>query len=152
MKNIIAASALFLAAPALSETVMHTAAGTFEVKITVLPADPARASKTGRMAVAKTYAGDLAGTASGEMQTAGPVATGSGAYVMIEQVDGTLGGRQGSFALAHTGLMDSGKPDLRVVVVPGSGTGELAGISGALTIRIEGGKHFYELAYSLTTK
>ncbi len=149
MKNIIAVAVLFLAAPAFPETVMHTAAGTFEVKITSLRADPAQESKTGRMAVAKIYAGDLAGNASGEMQTAGPVATGSGAYVMIEQVDGTLGGRRGGFALAHTGLMDSGKPDLRVVVVPGSGTGELAGISGTLTIRVEGGKHFYELAYRL---
>ena len=74
---------------------------------------------------------------------------GSGVYVAVERVTGSLSGRKGSFALHHTGVMERGKPSLTVTVVPDSGTDGLAGISGKLTIEITGGKHFYELEYTL---
>jgi len=38
---------------------------------------------------------------------------------------------------------------LTITVVPDSGTDQLKGISGKLTIKIENGKHFYEFDYSL---
>jgi hypothetical protein len=63
-----------------------------------------------------------------------------------------LKGRKGSFILQHTGIMDRGKPVLSVETVPDSGTGELKGISGKMTIIIEGGKHSYEFVYSLPKK
>jgi hypothetical protein len=47
--------------------------------------------------------------------------------------------------------MDGGGQTLNVVIVPGSGTGALAGISGRMTIRIEGRQHFYTLSYDLPT-
>ena len=74
---------------------------------------------------------------------------GSGAYVAIERVTGTLNGRHGSFILHHLGIMVRGTPQLNVTVVPDSGTGELVGLTGAMTIIITDGKHSYDFAYSL---
>jgi hypothetical protein len=67
----------------------------------------------------------------------------------MEQVTGTLHGRRGSFALQHFGSMQDGKFELNVRVVPGSGTGELDGIAGDLTIIIESGRHSYSFEYTL---
>jgi hypothetical protein len=39
---------------------------------------------------------------------------------------------------------------LSIVIVPHSGTGQLAGIRGTMTIRIEAGQHLYDLDYSLS--
>jgi hypothetical protein len=45
--------------------------------------------------------------------------------------------------------MTKGKGDLTITVVPDSGTEELKGITGLVTIKIENGKHFYDFEYSL---
>jgi len=45
--------------------------------------------------------------------------------------------------------MDRGNPSLSVTVVPDSGTEELAGLTGTVSIVIEGGKHFYDFTYSI---
>ncbi len=70
-------------------------------------------------------------------------------YVAIEWVSGTLSGRSGTFALQHSGTMTRGAPQLSVTVVPDSGTGELEGLAGAMDIKIEAGKHYYEFEYTL---
>ncbi len=129
---------------------MH-AAGTFEVKIVPQKADnkPAEGANLGRMSIDKEFAGDLKGVSLGEMSSYMTETKGSGVYVAIERVTGTLQGRTGSFVLHHTGIMNRGVPTLAVTVVPDSGTGELVGIAGTLVIRIEGGKHFYEFDYTL---
>ena len=57
--------------------------------------------------------------------------------------------RTGSFALQHSGTMNRGAPSLAITVVPDSGTGELAGISGTMNIIIADGKHSYTLDYTL---
>lgn len=72
---------------------------------------------------------------------------GSGAYVAIERIEGTLGGRRGSFFVQHNGTMDRGKPSLDVTVIPDSGTGELEGLQGRIGIDIVGGKHYYTFDY-----
>jgi hypothetical protein len=64
-------------------------------------------------------------------------------------VTGTLNGKQGSFAFQHFATMDASGPKMQVIVVPGSGTEELKGITGTFTIKIENGKHLYELDYEL---
>ena len=126
------------------------ATGPFDVKMTPEAADTeGEGSALGRMAVAKTYHGDLEATARGTMLTAGTSVEGSAAYVAFERVTGTLHGRRGTFALQHMGTMTRGEPSLTITVVPDSGTGELAGISGKLAIVIVGGKHSYELEYTL---
>jgi hypothetical protein len=83
------------------------------------------------------------------MLAAGEPAKGNAGYVAIEQVTGTLAGHTGSFALQHLGIMEDGGYKLTVTVVPGSGTGELTGITGAMTIVIANGKHSYTFEYTL---
>jgi hypothetical protein len=102
------------------------------------------------MTLDKQYHGDLEATGIGQMLTAGTEVKGSGAYAAIEKVTGSLEGKKGTFILQHTGTMRREVPQLAIVVVPDSGTGELQGISGKMKIKFaEGGKHFYELDYTL---
>ena len=103
----------------------------------------------GRMSLNKAFEGDLVGTGAGEMLTAVTPIKGSAGYVAIERVTGTLHGRAGSFVLQHTGTMDNGAQQLSITIVPDSGTGALAGIRGVFRLRIEAGRHDYELEYSL---
>jgi hypothetical protein len=112
--------------------------------------DKSEGSPMGRMTIDKVFRGDIDGTSKGEMLTAmSPAIKDSGVYVAVERVTGTLNGRKGTFALHHTGIMDRGKQNLSVTIVPDSGTGDLAGITGTMKIIIDGKKHFYELEYSL---
>jgi hypothetical protein len=127
---------------------MIRATGSFDVTMTPLPmhaGDPT----LGRRALAKVFHGDLEATGDGEMLTAGSELQGSGVYVAVERVTGTLHGRSGSFALHHVGVMTRGAPSLAIGIVPDSGTEQLAGIAGTLAIRIVDGKHFYDLDYTL---
>jgi hypothetical protein len=126
------------------------AEGSFDVKTTPLPTDDATAgTPIGRFALDKQFHGDLEAASKGEMLGAGNPATGTAGYVAIEHITGTLHGKSGAFALQHLGTMHDGKFDLRVSVVPGSGTGELAGIAGEMTIIITAGKHSYTFDYTL---
>ena len=123
--------------------------GTFDVKTTPLHLDEQPpAASLGRFALDKEFHGDLAATSHGEMLTAGRV-EGSAGYVAIERVTGSLHGRAGSFALQHSGTMGPGLLQLTITVVPDTGAGDLAGLSGALTIDFSGGGHAYDLEYSL---
>ena len=128
----------------------RTAQGSFEAKTAPLPPDDATAATSiGRYSLDKVYRGDLEGASAGEMLGAGSLATGTAGYVAIEEVTGTLHGKSGSFALLHFGTMHAGAFELKVRVVPGSGTGELEGIAGTLTIIIAGGDHSYSLEYTV---
>ena len=128
---------------------MTRASGTFDVKMAPLSDDFAKSAGISSMSIDKQFHGDLEATSKGEMLSAGDYAKGNAGYVAMEQVTGTLGGHSGSFALQHSATLTQGAPQMSVTVVPGSGTGQLAGISGSMTIKIEKGKHFYELEYSL---
>lgn len=128
---------------------MH-AEGTFDVKTSPLNADEAtNGTAIGRYALDKQFHGDLEAVSKGEMLGAGCPATGTAGYVAIEQVTGTLNGRAGSFALQHFGTMEDNKFELTVKVVPGSGSGDLAGISGAMQIVVANGKHTWKFDYTL---
>jgi hypothetical protein len=116
------------------------AEGTFDVKTTPLPADDATmGTLIGRYSLVKQFHGDLDATSKGEMLSAGEPSSGNAGYVAIEQVTGTLHGHTGSFALQHIGVMEGGGYKLSVAVVPGSGTAQLSGIAGTLTITIAAG-------------
>ncbi len=127
------------------------ARGPFDVKLAPQALSEAVADPTlGRMAIDKVYHGDLEGTGKGEMLTAGTSVKGSGAYVAVERVNGTLAGRKGSFALQHMGTMTRGAPHLSITVVPDSGTDQLVGLAGKMDIIIApDGKHSYDLEYTL---
>lgn len=131
---------------------MSRASGPFEVSLKPLPMDNEPGSEMlGRMSIDKQYSGDLEGTSKGQMLTGGTAIKTSAGYVAIELVTGTLKGRKGSFILQHTGVMNRGAPSLVITVVPDSGTGQLEGIRGTMAIKIDGGKHSYELNYTLGT-
>ncbi len=142
-----ALAALLAVAPA--EAAMRHATGTFEVTMAPQTSDAEGGVPLARMTVSKVFSGGLTGTGKGDMLTGGDPAKGSAAYVLIERVTGSVEGHAGSFALMHSATMDRGTPDQRIVVVPDSGTGALTGLKGALTMKIEGGKHFYDLAYEI---
>jgi uncharacterized protein DUF3224 len=131
------------------EATVTRASGTFDVKMTPQKDEGAEGSNLARMSIDKQFHGDLEGTSKGEMLSAMTSVQGSAGYVAIEQVSGTLKGRSGTFVLQHSGLMTRGTPQLTIVVVPDSGTGQLAGLAGKMTINIADGKHSYEFEYTL---
>ena len=127
------------------------ASGEFDVKLQ--PVESVAAGQDGvtlaRLSIDKTFRGELAAVSRGEMLSAMTPVQGSAGYVAVEQVRGTLHGKHGSFVLQHFGVMHGGENRLILEVVPDSGTGELAGISGAMQIIIADGKHGYEFDYTL---
>ncbi len=131
---------------------MKRATGSFEVNLQPLSnAEVSSDALLGRMLLTKKFSGDLAASARGQMLSAGTSTKGSAGYVAIDHVTGTLDGRSGSFLLQHSGSMQRGVPTLSVKVIPDSGTEELAGIAGTLSINIVDGKHFYDFLYSFPT-
>lgn len=142
-----------LALPSIAQkekTVAEHAAGAFDVKVDAQgDADKATGSTLARYSLDKQYHGDLEATAKGTMLTAGTDVKGSAGYVAIERVTGTLKGRSGSFVLQHSGTLTRGEPQQSITVVPDSGTGQLVGIGGKLTVIITAGKHSYEFDYTL---
>lgn len=123
--------------------------GEFDVKMEALEVHADTPPNLGRRSLDKKYRGDLKATARGEMMSAFGGVEGSAGYVAIEFVSGTLQGKRGNFVLQHTGTMNRGAAQLSITVVPDSGTDELLGLAGSMTIKIEGGKHFYTFDYTL---
>ncbi|MCB9422887.1 MAG: DUF3224 domain-containing protein [Ardenticatenaceae bacterium] len=126
------------------------AKGTFDVNLT--PQSPDSSSQPAaisRLLIDKQFFGDLEAVSKGQMLAAGTAVTDSAGYVAVEEVKGVLNGRSGSFILQHTGIMKRGQPHLTISVVPDSGTGQLTGLIGEMTIIIEDGQHAYEFIYSL---
>lgn len=128
---------------------MMTARGTFDVKVIPQAPDDSTGGPFGRLFLDKQFHGDLEGVSRGQMLGAMSAVEGSGGYVALEQVTGTLKGRSGSFILQHNGSMRKNVPTMHVTVVPDSGTDQLQGLEGTMTIVIEGGKHSYELEYTI---
>ena len=132
---------------------MRHVIGTVEVAVT--PADPETVEAgvgLSRYALAKTFQGGLIGVGRGQMLAGGPAGVETaGTYVALERVVGTLDGREGAFLLAHRGDINPGGYTLSITVVPGSGTGELAGLTGDFGLTITDGVHHYDLADRLPT-
>lgn len=123
------------------------AKGSFDVTIT--PQESASDAPVARMLLYKEFHGDLEAIAHGEMMAAHEPLTGAGVYVAIDRVSGTLHGKAGSFIIAHRGIRNSEGQQLEIVIVAGSGTGQLAGITGTVGIEIVDKKHFYSVEYEL---
>lgn len=127
------------------------ATGSFDVKLVPLSREPDAGPTPARMSIDKKFQGDLDAVSRGEMLSAMTGTRGSAGYVAIEHVKGSLNGRAGEFVLQHSGTMSKGVPSLSVTVIPDSGTGGLAGLSGSMTITIVDGKHLYDFEYLLPT-
>lgn len=126
---------------------------TGEFDVTMLPLDihaQGRAPlRFGRLSIDKTFRGDLTAKSQGEMVNVLTGVEGSAGYVALEQVEGTLHGKQGTFVLQHFGILARGASRLILEVVPDSATGELTGLAGSMTINIEDGHHHYSFEYQL---
>lgn len=123
--------------------------GSFEINMDEL--DPAYVGAEGvtlkRMALGKTFHGALTGSSQGEMLSVITPVEDSAAYVAVEQVSGTLDGKQGSFVLQHLGTMNQDELRLILEVVPDSATGELSGLRGKMNLDIQDGQHVYDFDY-----
>ena len=121
-----------------------------EFEVTRIPQDPldvGGGAAVGHSRIDKRFHGPLDAIGVVHMLSLMSPASGSGAYVALERIEGTLDGRHGSFFAQHNGVMDRGRPTLDLSVVPDSGTGELAGLHGRIAIDIVEGKHFYTFDY-----
>jgi hypothetical protein len=125
-----------------------TARGTFSVDISPRPPDP-DTEGLGQMQIRKTWTGDVEAAGWGLMISGGDPGAGSAGYVAMEVVEGTIGERAGMFALQQFGTMHGGTAHQVYEIVPGSGVGELAGISGTLQMEVVDGAHHYTLDYEL---
>ena len=129
---------------------MPTARGPMDVNIEAEPPSWEQDDlKLNRNVVRKVFAGDMVGASEAQMIAAVTATPGSAGYVAIEHFTGSVGGKSGSFVLQHSGVMNRGDARLEVTIVPDSGTGELAGISGRLEIHNEEGQHSYALDYEV---
>ena len=87
------------------------------------------APKLTRAGVTKSYKGDIEGAGKVEYLMMYRNA-GSASFMGLERVTGSIGGRSGSFVLQHTGTFEDGVAKVTLSVVPGSGTGDLRGMTG----------------------
>lgn len=151
MKNIVSVFALLLVITSSTSFANKTnalqklasATGTFKVDLAPQNDD----ASAGRIIINKIYSGDLVGSGIGQMiskRTAG-----SSAYYAIEEFEGSLNGRKGSFTLTHSGFMSKETQSLEVMILEGSGDGELKDISGSMSIIQKDGNHSYVLEYKL---
>ncbi len=129
---------------------MQTAKGAFEVTIVAQPHQSGVGDEqVARMAISKVFSGEMSGTGNGEMLAYRSTLSGSAGYVAMEKVQGVMNGRQGSFIMQHSGIMNRGESQLSIKIVPDSGAEALTGIAGEMLLTIEQGKHFYEFRYTL---
>ena len=128
------------------------AQGTFDVTVTPQKAADSANEPFERLLIAKQFHGDLEASSKGQMLGSRGAVEGSGGYVALEIVTGKLNSKSGSFVLQHKGTMSKGAFMIDVTVVPDSGTDQLTGIAGSMTIVIDGSKHSYSFDYTLNDK
>ena len=130
---------------------MKTITGRFDVKSTPVDADETtKAVGAMRMRFDKVFSGALEGRGIVAFLGVMDKAKGSGGYVGLEFVEAVIDGRTGAFLLQHSCTMTQGKQKQSIVVVPDSGNGDLAGLTGEMKIDIRaGGEHFYAFDYDL---
>lgn len=109
----------------------------------------------GALTLSKTFSGAIEGTSTVAMlytRTPGENGSYAGAgYVALERISGSVDGHRGTFALLHISTVLGNEPPLsRYLISPGSGTGDLAGLSGVGLITIDDdGTHTLHLDYEL---
>jgi hypothetical protein len=102
--------------------------------------------KMTRSSVAYTYQGDIEGESTLDYLMVYR-ADGSGSFVGLERVIGRVAGRTGSFVLQHTGTFNNSDVSGTFLVVPRSGTGELADLRGEGKIDLAGHAERYPMIF-----
>lgn len=129
---------------------MKTIKGTFSLTATPLEADKVIQKVGGiQMQFAKEFFGPLEAKSNVSMMGVMNKEIGSGSYVALEYIEGTVEGLRGTFGMQHSSSMSRGKSEQFITIIPDSGTGELQGISGRMIIDIVDGQHYYTFEYSL---
>jgi len=101
-----------------------------------------------RVHISRTFTGDLEGESTAELMIAR--SEGGGGYIGHDRISGTLAGRAGTFVFQHTGIMGPDGVTNTGTILPGTGTGELEGITGEGTMLADGeGNHNFSLDYEL---
>jgi len=121
------------------------AKGMFEVN---LAPQADAGSPAGRMVIDKTYLGDISGSGIGQMISK-RTESGTAVYYAIEEFSGSVKGKNGAFTLIHKGYMSKESQLLEVIILEGSGIGELENISGSMVITQDVTGHTYELTFEL---
>ena len=105
--------------------------------------------KLSRATVSKVYTGDIEAEATVEYLMMYR-SDGTAAFVGLERITGNLGGRSGSFVLQRTGVFEDGQAKESYVVIPGSGTDDLGGLTGGGRSAVgHGMEHPFVLDYEL---
>ena len=129
---------------------MKTLKGKFSLTATPLEADQVIKKLGGiQMQFEKEFFGPLEARSSVSMMGVMNKELGSGSYVALERVEGTVDGLRGTFGMQHSSSMNRGKSEQLISIIPDSGTDELKGISGKMVIDIVDGQHYYTFEYSL---
>jgi Protein of unknown function (DUF3224) len=105
--------------------------------------DPDEGPPLKRVGVRKRFSGPLEGTSVAEVLIAGDAG-----YVASERVEGRLEGRRGTFVIQHGGVGDHAFGH----IVPGSGTGELAGLAGGAVFAHDDAGARLTLSYALAER
>jgi hypothetical protein len=101
-----------------------------------------------RVHISRSFSGDLAGESTAELMIA--KSEGGGGYLGHDRIRGNLAGKTGSFVFQHTGVMGPEGITNTGTIVPGTGTGELEGITGEGTMLADDeGNHTFTLTYEL---
>ncbi|GAA2325898.1 DUF3224 domain-containing protein [Dactylosporangium salmoneum] len=132
------------------------ASGTFSVKsfvpTTVAP-EPAIATAlpVGLAQMEKAFDGEIAGRAATLFTAAFDQASAVGTYIAMESFEGSVGGRPGAFNFVHSASTSGNdRTGEYFAIVPSSGTGELAGITGTGGLTVDAdGTHRIWLEYEL---
>ncbi|OLR94811.1 DUF3224 domain-containing protein [Actinokineospora bangkokensis] len=106
--------------------------------------------KFSKAELTKTYTGGVEGSSRGQFLFA--FGQGGAGYVGHEQLEVVVEGRKGTFILQHqaVGLTSDEEGGADWHIVPGTGTGDLAGIQGTATMRkLDDGSHTFSLAYEI---
>jgi hypothetical protein len=112
------------------------------------PYGEADGAEVSRVHISRTFTGDLEGSSAAELLIA--KSGGGGGYVGHDRITGTLRGKTGGFVFQHTGLMGPEGVTNTGTIVPGTGTGELEGITGDGTMLAdEEGSHTLTLVYEV---
>jgi Protein of unknown function (DUF3224) len=130
--------------------------GTFSVATfepTDLTGEPAitTALPIGIARMEKAYDGDVQGRSATLFTAAFDQASGRGTYIAMEAFEGSLDGREGTFAYVHSATTSGAdRAHEFFLLVPGSGTGALAGIRGGGSMGVEAdGTHRIAFDYEL---
>jgi hypothetical protein len=109
----------------------------------------AEGRKLTRASVKQTFSGEIDGAGTVEWLMAYRP-DGTADFVGLQLITGTLGGRSGTFVLSTTGTFDGQEAAGTWTVLAGSGTDELAGLTGTGTMSAPtGGEPTVSLDYDL---